>query len=454
MKSPISLGKIKLKYFLMIGFAIGFLFLGRRYTLYSDEKKKIFQKYLTEEDKGREGVNYTDNKLLKTFLKYIGFALFIIGDLIIKKLSFGRIIGTSITEVKSIVSKKYNLTKEDSRVIMTYKDWIFIFIIALLHIADEIIAIIIKTIKGSKNIAINEAYISIEFIFLFLTSYLIFKLKYYKHQYITIIIIIFLEIFRLFILGNDDENFSEFITTTLLQIIRAFIDSLFIGYSKGLMEYKYFSPYKALYIFGFINGTIITILYVIATIKPVDPSSIFCTLKYEGKCYFDNFKSIFKDFSFVQFLGLFFNMISSSTTQLLFNAIINDFTICHIFIYYTFYSFYDIFNKQEGEKNHSIIQIIFATISGIFEFIAAFVFLEIIVLNFCGLDKNVKINIEERAIRESLFEKEERNESFDLVEDYDVEVKDIKKKENNSNPLKVTQLSPINDNEEEQEKEE
>ena len=40
--------------------------------------------------------------------------------------------------------------------------------------------------------------------------------------------------------------------------------------------------------------------------------------------------------------------------------------------------------------------------TGIIEILITFIFLEIIQLNFCGLDKNVKENIEERALLDNV----------------------------------------------------
>ena len=68
MKFPLSFGKIEIKYFIMIGIAFSFQFLRKEYSLYTEEKSKILG-------------NYSDNKLLKSLLKYIGFSLMIFGDI-------------------------------------------------------------------------------------------------------------------------------------------------------------------------------------------------------------------------------------------------------------------------------------------------------------------------------------------------------------------------------------
>ena len=438
MKFPFSFGKIEIKYFIMIGIAFSFQFLRKNYTLYSEEKAEILKKkYFTEEEKNN-GKNLSDNKLLKSLLKYIGFSLMIIGDLILKKIAFKNNKGGDFLK-KAITSKSFNLTKEDSKSLIKKRDILFIILIAISHLAHEFIAILIKTISKSSYISIDEQYVSIEFIFLFCTSFFIFKLNYYKHQYITIIIIISLEIFRLLI----KSEYKELLERTGLQIIRAILDSLFVSYSKGLIEYKYFSPYKALYIFGFINGLIMLIIYIIFTYVPVDSESKFCSLKYKNKCYFDNFISIFEGFNFTQFFGLFCNMVSSTGIQLIFNIISKDYTICHIFTYYSLSSLYEL-----TKKNDKIV-LIFGIISNILEILMTFVFLEIIILNFCGLNENVKINIEKRAEEDiSYTEDNIRQSSFGINDEYDINYEDIEK---GKKSIKLTPLMPINDEEENEE---
>ena len=432
MKFPLSFGKIEIKYFIMIGIAFSFQFLRKEYSLYSDEKKNNIFK---NKDKAQ-------NILLKSLLKYIGFSLMILGDIIIKKIIFKDEKGGEFLQ-KAITSKSFNLTKEDAKFLIKKRDILFFIIIALSHLVHEFIAILIKQLSKSSYISIDEQYVSTEFIFLFCTSFFIFKLNYYKHQYITIIIIIFLEIFRLLIkLINNGK--SDFFEKTGLQILRAILDSIFVSYSKGLIEYKYFSPYKALYTFGFFNGLIMLIIYIIVTFIPIDSKSKFCSLEYENKCYFDNFFSIFKGFNFAQFFGLFCNMVSATGIQLIFNIISKDYTICHIFTYYSISSLYELTKQKEKYI------LICGIISNILEILMTFVFLEIIILNFYGLNENVKINIEKRAQEDfDSMSQNNRESSFGINDDYDINYEDYEKGKKSN--IKLTPLLPINDGEEDNE---
>ena len=167
----ISFGKFDLKYLLMISVAISILFIGR--VAYSNL-------YLSKKEEDHR-------KLLKSFLKYIGFSLCVIGELIRRKLSFGN--EKDEDPLNKPMFEHLNLPKkkEVSSHLITYKDIIFIVLISLIHLVDEFLAIIIKVKSSSISIQIDEKYNILEFNLLFFTSLIIFKMHYYKHQYISII---------------------------------------------------------------------------------------------------------------------------------------------------------------------------------------------------------------------------------------------------------------------------
>ena len=182
------------------------------------------------------------------------------------------------------------------------------------------------------------------------------------------------------------------------------------------------------------------IIYIIISLTPVDRDSKFCSLTYKNKCYFDHFISIFKGFTFTQFFGIFCNMVSSTGMQLIFNIISQDYTICHIFTYYSISSLYELTKQKEREV------LIFGIISNIIEILITFVFLEIIILNFCGLNKNVKINIEKRAQQDiNYIEENGRDSNCGINDEYEINYEDIEK---GKKLEKLNPLMPINDTEE------
>ena len=407
MKCFITIGKIDIKYIIMISLSIG-SFLGIMYSfnLYVEDKKKYYDGY-------RE-----NNKLLKSFMRFLGISYLIFGELIRKK----------------IVYKKDEKPIEN---LIKIKDIIFIFLVCLLFLLSEFLAIYLK-IKTGTTISLDERYNSIEFIFFFLVSLFIFKMRYYKHQYISILLIIALEITRYIVKLNNNNNndngnkpksgnkmntWVEF----ALQIVRAAVDAIFIGYSKLLMEIKFFSPYKATYIFGVISLISILIAYIILSFIKVDETNKnVCFIFYKNNCYIENLFSVFCDFTFKQFLGLFFYSVCSGIYQFFYIFIVKDYTMCHFFLFFQFCSVLTYI--YQGKMNKGILTIIIIT--SILEIFITFVFLELIELHFCGLNRNIKYNIEKRAITEELENDENVSRNSSLVyvdEDYVTKKKELKK---------------------------
>ena len=239
-------------------------------------------------------------------------------------------------------------------------------------------------------------------------------MTYYKHQYFSIIIIILLEILRYIfkILNNNWENPS--ISILILQIIRALCDSIFCGYIKALIEYKFFSPYKCCYIFGFVNTPIIIIVYLIVSHISFKESNLFCSLQYNDSYYFDNFYSIFKNINYIQIVTFLLYTICNGVYQLLINITIGEFTTCHLFIPCQLVQF--IINIYDSITNWKLLSIVIT--SGVFEMIFIFIFLELIVLNCLELNKNIKKSIINRATEDFMInEMGDRNNSEILLND-------------------------------------
>jgi hypothetical protein len=255
-----------------------------------------------------------------------------------------------------------------------------------------------------------------EYLLLFLISKYIFKMNYYKHQYYSIIFIIFFGllkyIVKLFSEGNIKNKYKEVLSILLLQIIQAFVDSYIIGNAKILMESKYLSPYFICSIFGLINGLITIISYFIVTYVPCNNN--FCDLIYNNVYYFDNIYSVFDNIYPIEIFLIIYTIFQSGIFQILSYIIINDFTICHIFLFYQVLeladSFIEIFNNG---INFFVIYLLI--ISGIFEIFIVLIFLEIIELRFCGLNYNTKRNIKERALIESNLSNEMRSPTEETV---------------------------------------
>ena len=133
----------------------------------------------------------------------------------------------------------------------------------------------------------NEDYNFIEFVFFYLAIICIFKKGTYKHQYISIIILVvlglFKYIFKIFSSKKLKYDYKIYIITFMANVLNSLLTCAIYGYIKGLMEYKFFSIYKCAYIFGFIDVPIIIILYFVLSYfpekKPCDKNVIFKLLR-------------------------------------------------------------------------------------------------------------------------------------------------------------------------------
>ena len=115
-------------------------------------------------------------------------------------------------------------------------------------------------------------------------------------------------------------------------------------------------------------------------------------------------------------IGLFFASIFYGVLKLLLNFTINRFTVCHTFLLLqNREATCNLFNELANQKGMIFIGLIMGT--HLLDFFIILVFLEIIELKFCGLDKNIKRNIKDRGELEATKSFEDlRKNSENLVE--------------------------------------
>ena len=156
-----------------------------------------------------------------------------------------------------------------------------------------------------------------------------------------------------------------------------------------------------------------------------------CSFNYKGKTYFDNIYSIFEGSGFIEYIAMFVYIISQGALQLFRNMIVNDFTICHMVFYFQIYAFYNTARDKDIKGAVFFVEIILF----IFEVIFLLVFLEMIELKFCGINKNLKSNIEERAklemkeIDSSKYNNDKKNDKVDINDDYAINFGDNQKED-------------------------
>lgn len=240
----------------------------------------------------------------------------------------------------------------------------------------------------------------IDLFFIYILSLFILNTKLYKHQYYSIISILFLAIL-LNITNNVERADKLEILYIFIMIGIHLIYSLSIIMKKYVMEYTFISVYELIVYEGLASLILFLILLPIATNNPLNKSLKNCIFYvYDSKCFFDNFYSYYEKVNTKEVFIFLFIVIYYVIYYICFNNTIKQYTACHIYLISFFEEpvFYKIIKRTiTGWKLISDIIILI-----LFLFLLL-VFTEIIEVNIYNLQYNTKRNIKERAqkMRES-----------------------------------------------------
>ena len=345
-------------------------------------------------------INYniiTKSYLLKNFLKYFGMSLSFIPELILKYKS------KSSKKQESIKVNNHNNANgfiefiyTDLSDTMKFKDYLNIGFMSLLLLIIDFI----KIVLGKKEYSSDSQYTFIELPFLLLISVFVFKINYYKHQYLSIIVITVIGfihyIIKTIYYYKETSDLENIMIELSLLILIGLGESIFLSYTKVLMQFKFFSPYKVCCVFGLINCFIILILYFIISEFKCSKKSLLCDVEYKGDYYFDNIYFFINEDKISQKILLFLIGIFEGIIKLLYNIIINYFSVCHMFLFLQNKGIADSINADVIKQSYSLLQGIINCLY-LIEIFFILVFLELLQLNFCGLNKNLKVNIQKRT---------------------------------------------------------
>ena len=284
----------------------------------------------------------------------------------------------------------------------------------------------------------NLCHLDFWFFELIIIAYLnkeILHIEIYKHH---IFVFIFSSIPILFKIGsiilecsdNDDhypyeQHWYWFPLGLIIYSILIIIKSYAIVKIKWLMELKYISENKLLIIYGIMGTAFYSIFSIISSITEnendnINNENIFINLKYSFYSYYLKFIGTETKIIeiIVEIILLIVSMITSYYIKYNFMMIIKYLTPVHIvLITPTFYFFSKlillinttIYYIVTGESHFFITKInypewkfILDICQDIFSFFGFLVYLEIIELNFCGLNYNLRDKIIKRAYNELL----------------------------------------------------
>ena len=260
-----------------------------------------------------------------------------------------------------------------------------------------------------------------------------FKFKIYLHHKLVIclnlIICGILKIIYLIVVINDDNkdnkkdsvfgNYNNcwgiipfgIITYLINMISRAFA----LSEIKVLMQYKYISPIKLLIIYGIIGILITTIIGLISTF--IECNEVYSSLDMkicnienkEDETYFlENFKIWINEINIGQIIFLLIGIIMNFFYRLFYFLIIKNLTAIHI-IFSNLFSTYllviigcikiYLYNSSYFQKYHFYVYV-FIFLIHIIIFFGLLIYLEMIELDFCNLNYNLKKKIIDRSIQD------------------------------------------------------
>ena len=171
---------------------------------------------------------------IRYIIRNIVYSLFFIPELIIKQKS--SLITYNISDLKY----KYKL-----------KNILIIMLISLIMLIEIFLEIFLNIYFFNGNNSILKDNFFFSYLFAFIISIILLKYDYYKHHYISIIIIIFIGLIKniMKFLYNNVKLNSDFIIEIVLNILGNGFHCFLLSYYKIFMNKYYFSPYKIAYFF-------------------------------------------------------------------------------------------------------------------------------------------------------------------------------------------------------------
>jgi len=303
--------------------------------------------------------------------------------------------------------------------IKTQKGIIMFIAILILWIIEENLILIYVDIFQDLDFWLFE----LIFISLIFSKYFIFKI--YSHEILGMAISIgvgsLLKIYNItitFTLDDADETlYSKYpliccfiILYFLIIIARSYVNTQL----KVFMDLKFISHRTLLMFYGLAGAIICLITGVIISFVPcpIFMKNYVCNVEYENNIYYDNIQNYFESWQnmLVRGIIILLGIVTFFFHKYYYTLIIKAYTPIHVifsfpwqfFIEKTFLLiFTSIFFRDDLFTQEKQLEKFLLDISGdVFSIIGFFIYLEMIELNFCKLDYNLKKNIIERGEKE------------------------------------------------------
>ena len=297
----------------------------------------------------------------------------------------------------SIKSLEINYEYNDKLEKITKINWYSLVILSFIDYLQELFLFLGYNLFKSKN---SIFFWSIDILSLYLFSKIFLSCSLYRHHIVSLFIFTIFDIYLSYtIIFGPNFNYWEIVFI----IVNNFLYSFKIVYEKKLMEYNFISYYELNFTIG-----VLTIIYSIITLivetiiyeKDKIPAKyelfVDNALIYWKKIIKENNKIIIKEI----FLTIFYTFLMGLSNIFLLITIFN-LTPFHVLIIKIFLciGFNLIIKIKEQDISYKVfiinLCIYFLSI------LVLFFFLEIIELDFCGLNKNTREKILERSLDKS-----------------------------------------------------
>ena len=227
-----------------------------------------------------------------------------------------------------------------------------------------------------------------DILFISLFSYWLLKAKLYKHQYLSMIIIIILGlVLNILTYFKSDTNNKIDPVAILMKFLSEIFLSLTMVISKYNMEKNYCSPYEIC----IWEGLIELILYIIFLLIINKLELTIADVKYP-----DNFWELINNYDIYDFLLCLLVVIVNAIYYLCLFLTCNYFTPCHILVVLIIHEFYFYLKLNENWEYN-----IFGFLTLLLILFMFLIFIEIIEINIFNISYNKKKNIELRSRNES-----------------------------------------------------
>ena len=310
-------------------------------------------------------------------------------------ISFGHMLTIFIPRIKffSLGTNRLSIKQTDKN--NSSNKWFFRYFLLAIFYFLEILLITAPNFLESDAKEVKLPHVTGPFskeslivIFIAILSFFLLKYRYYIHNRVSLVSFIIMGIIIDLILDKFVEEFEgRSILVIIINLFEIMMEVVNACYQKYMMDVYYHRYYNIVFTLGLV-------LFIWQTVT-IPIHIVDENLKTKLIDSFDNFGLFISRF--------FINMILQFNYFLLRILTISYFTPTHLLICLSVSKFLVVLIQEESALKYLSI------IPFVFQFFSLMVYLEIIELNFCGLNKNTKRNIEQRGKEDLLL----RNNTVD-----------------------------------------